>query len=139
MNTIVRSVWRMTRRGLLTGAASLVLAGCAGIDGTGTADPLPSWNDGANKQAILKFVADVLREGAATFVAPAERIAVFDNDGTLWAEQPLYFADQKPADAPQGNWLPTPKGMGYSLTFRFYRPQGAVAQRSYFPPALVRR
>ena len=105
-NTIVRSVWRMTRRGLLTGAASLVLAGCAGIDGTGTADPLPSWNDGANKQAILKFVADVSREGSATFVAPAERIAVFDNDGTLWAEQPLYFQflfmlDQVKAAAPR--------------------------------------
>lgn len=56
-------------------------------------------------------------------------------DGSLT----LYFADSKPADAPQGNWLPTPKGMGYSLTFRFYRPQGAVAQRSYFPPALVKR
>ena len=56
-------------------------------------------------------------------------------DGSLT----LYFADQKPADAPQGNWLPTPKGLGYSLTFRVYRPQGAVAQRSYFPPALVRQ
>lgn len=56
-------------------------------------------------------------------------------DGSLT----LYFADQKPADAPQGNWLPTPKGLGYSLTFRFYRPQGAVAKRTYFPPALVRR
>lgn len=56
-------------------------------------------------------------------------------DGSLT----LYFADQKPADAPQGNWLPTPKGLGYSLTFRFYRPQGAVAQRSYFPPALVKQ
>ena len=56
-------------------------------------------------------------------------------DGSLT----LHLADQKPADAPQGNWLPTPKGQGYSLTFRFYRPQGAVAQRSYFPPALVRQ
>ena len=59
----------------------------------------------------------------------------FGSDGSLT----LYFADSKPADAPQGNWLPTPKGLGYSLTFRFYRPQGAVAQRSYFPPALARQ
>lgn len=59
----------------------------------------------------------------------------FGSDGSLT----LYFADSKPADAPQGNWLPTPKGLGYSLTFRFYRPQGAVAQRSYFPPPLVRQ
>jgi hypothetical protein len=56
-------------------------------------------------------------------------------DGSLT----LYFADQKPADVPQANWLPTPKGQGYSLTFRFYRPQGAVAQRTYFPPPLVRQ
>ena len=56
-------------------------------------------------------------------------------DGSLT----LYFADAKPADAPDGNWLPTPKGMGYSLTFRFYRPKGAVAAREYFPPSLVMR
>jgi phosphoserine phosphatase len=54
-------------------------------------DPLPSWNDRAPKQAIVRFVADATRPGAATFVPAAERIAVFDNDGTLWAEQPLYF------------------------------------------------
>jgi len=54
------------------------------------ADALPSWNEGAAKQAILKFVAEVTGEGAAS-VPPAERIAVFDNDGTLWSEQPLYF------------------------------------------------
>jgi phosphoserine phosphatase len=55
-----------------------------------TTDPLASWNDGKAKQAILKFVAEVTSEGAA-FVEPAERIAVFDNDGTLWSEQPIYF------------------------------------------------
>ena len=55
------------------------------------ADPLPSWNDGAAKQSILRFVAKVTREGSPDFVPPAERIAVFDNDGTLWAEQPMYF------------------------------------------------
>jgi hypothetical protein len=54
-------------------------------------DPLPAWNDGAAKQAIVDFVAKVTREGSPDFVQPAERIATFDNDGTLWAEQPLYF------------------------------------------------
>ena len=57
----------------------------------GAADPLPSWNEGPSKKAILKFVADVTAQGAASFVPPAERIATFDNDGTLWSEQPLYF------------------------------------------------
>ncbi|WP_248309439.1 HAD family hydrolase [Bosea sp. Tri-44] len=54
-------------------------------------DPLPSWNDSKAKQAILDFVAKVTREGGPDFVRPAERIATFDNDGTLWAEQPVYF------------------------------------------------
>jgi phosphoglycolate phosphatase-like HAD superfamily hydrolase len=54
-------------------------------------DLLPSWNEGEAKQAIIKFVGDVTQPGAATFVAANERIAVFDNDGTLWAEQPIYF------------------------------------------------
>jgi phosphoglycolate phosphatase-like HAD superfamily hydrolase len=55
------------------------------------ADPLPSWNDGAAKKSITDFVAHVTTEGGADFVPPAERIAVFDNDGTLWCEQPIYF------------------------------------------------
>ena len=54
------------------------------------ADPLPSWNDGASKQAIMAFVAKVTTQGSPGFVPAPERIAVFDNDGTLWAEQPLY-------------------------------------------------
>ncbi len=53
-------------------------------------DPLPSWNKSPSKQAITRFVKEVTSEGGSKFVAPAERIAVFDNDGTLWAEQPLY-------------------------------------------------
>ena len=52
-------------------------------------DSLPSWNDGAAKSSILDFVARVTREGGPDFVPPAERIAVFDNDGTLWCEYPL--------------------------------------------------
>ena len=69
-------------------------------------DPLPSWNHGAAKKAIVDFVAKVTKEGTPDFVPPAERIATFDNDGTLWAEQPLYFQflfaiDRVKALAPQ--------------------------------------
>jgi phosphoglycolate phosphatase-like HAD superfamily hydrolase len=55
-----------------------------------SADPLPSWNEGAGKKAIVDFVERTTRQGGPDFVAQAERIAVFDNDGTLWAEQPMY-------------------------------------------------
>jgi phosphoglycolate phosphatase-like HAD superfamily hydrolase len=76
-------------------------AGCAGpTDGTpggrgapaaASADVLRSWNDGAAKRSIVDFVGRVTREGGADFVPAAERIATFDNDGTLWAEKPLPF------------------------------------------------
>lgn len=54
------------------------------------ADPLPSWNDGPAKQAIVGLVAAVTAEGGPDYVAPADRIATFDQDGTTWVEQPLY-------------------------------------------------
>ena len=54
-------------------------------------DPLPAWNDGAAKQAITGFVQRVTDKTGPDYVPPPERIAVFDNDGTLWAEQPVYF------------------------------------------------
>jgi hypothetical protein len=54
------------------------------------ADPLPSWNDGAAKQALVNFVSRVTKEGSPDFVPVPERIATFDNDGTLWSEQPIY-------------------------------------------------
>ncbi len=54
-------------------------------------DSLPSWNDGATKTAIMDFVARVTKEGGPDYVPLTERIAVFDNDGTLWSEQPMYF------------------------------------------------
>ena len=53
--------------------------------------PLPSWNDGPSKQAILTFVKETTTEGSPKFVPPAERIAVFDNDGCLWPENPVPF------------------------------------------------
>ena len=62
-----------------------------GIASAQSADPLPSWNDGKAKQSILDFVAKVTKDGSPDFVPPAERIAVFDNDGTLWPENPLPF------------------------------------------------
>ena len=54
-------------------------------------DPLPSWNDRQAKQNITVFVNTVTTENSPDFVPPTERIAVFDNDGTLWPEQPMYF------------------------------------------------
>jgi phosphoglycolate phosphatase-like HAD superfamily hydrolase len=53
--------------------------------------PLPSWNEGATKQAITEFVTRVTAEGSADYVPPEARVAVFDNDGTLWCEKPMYI------------------------------------------------
>jgi len=92
---------------LLAGA----LVGCGAApdatpDAAAGADPLPSWNEGATKDAITTFVRAVTTKGGASYVPPEERIATFDNDGTLWAEQPLYFQlafalDRVKALAPQ--------------------------------------
>jgi hypothetical protein len=54
-------------------------------------DSLPSWNDGPAKKGIVEFVTKIRKQGGPDFVPAAERIATFDNDGTLWAEQPMYF------------------------------------------------
>jgi hypothetical protein len=75
--------------------SSIALLAC-GPSGTGdqpaaTTDPLPSWNDGENKKAILDFVGRVTDPAGPDFVPAPERIATFDNDGTLWAEKPVYF------------------------------------------------
>ncbi|CAH1675514.1 Phosphoserine phosphatase [Hyphomicrobiales bacterium] len=87
--------WGVSRRRVLSFALGFGLAAglAPGIAGQALAqaDPLPSWNSGAAKTAILDFVAKVTREGGPDYVKPAERIATFDNDGTLWAEQPAYF------------------------------------------------
>jgi phosphoglycolate phosphatase-like HAD superfamily hydrolase len=69
-------------------------------------DPLPSWNDGAVKSSMVDFVARVTTQGGADFVPVEQRIATFDNDGTLWCEQPVYFQvafafDRVKAMAPQ--------------------------------------
>ncbi|WP_218508231.1 HAD family phosphatase [Variovorax sp. dw_308] len=96
--------WQHATAVFTSACVALLLAGCASVAGGG--DPLPSWNDGPAKKAIVAFVDDVTRDGSPGFVPPAQRIATFDNDGTLWAEQPIYtqFAfmiDQVKAAAPK--------------------------------------
>jgi phosphoglycolate phosphatase-like HAD superfamily hydrolase len=82
-----------SRRAILS--ALLVVGLCGFVYGVGRAhaqtDPLPSWNDGAVKKAIIDFVPRVTTPGGPDFVPVDQRIATFDNDGTLWAEQPMYF------------------------------------------------
>jgi phosphoglycolate phosphatase-like HAD superfamily hydrolase len=74
---------------LIVGMAAGLLGGGSGA--FAQADPLPSWNDGAPKKAILDFVSRTTAAGGADFVPVDQRIATFDNDGTLWTEQPVYF------------------------------------------------
>ncbi len=90
-----RSVsFNINRRVLLTIAATVaVLFGAAlpaSTQALAQTDPLPSWNDVSSKRAITDFVARVTRQGGPDFVPPAQRIATFDNDGTLWVEHPMY-------------------------------------------------
>ncbi len=102
---------RTSRRGLLTGAAALAaLLAAPGFtpllaqDATPAAsgDPLSAWNDGAAKQAIRDFVASVTDPASPDFVIPEDRAAVFDLDGTLWVERPVYvdlmFAEDRARD-----------------------------------------
>lgn len=71
---------------MLVGLALIAASGIAAAQ-----DPLPSWNDGPTKSAIVAFVEKVTAANSPAYLPPAERIATFDNDGTLWSEQPLYF------------------------------------------------
>lgn len=80
-------MYELPRRALLAGLSSSFLFASTALAQT---DPLPSWNNGAAKSAILSYVAKVTADAPGS-VPPEDRIAVFDNDGTLWAEQPLYF------------------------------------------------
>ena len=76
------------RRSLAPLATAALLCVSAGAQPPG---PLPSWNDGAARKALVSFVERVTTDGGPEFVPPPQRIAVFDNDGTLWCEQPIYF------------------------------------------------
>ncbi len=78
------------RGGWVTLLAAVTLLASAGMV-RAQGDPLPAWSEGASKAAILDFVKRVTTPGGPEFVPPAERIATFDNDGTLWSEQPMYF------------------------------------------------
>ncbi|WP_305985570.1 HAD family phosphatase [Roseibium sp. MMSF_3544] len=69
----------------------LFVAAIAVSVGSVAADPLPSWHEGDAKSRILEFVEDVSDPASANYVTPADRVAVFDNDGTLWSEKPVYF------------------------------------------------
>jgi phosphoglycolate phosphatase-like HAD superfamily hydrolase len=82
----------MFKKFLITAALALPLA-YAGVATaqTATSEPLPSWSDTAPKKNIVAFVERVTKQGSPDFVPEAERIATFDNDGTLWSEQPMYF------------------------------------------------
>jgi len=85
----------VNRRALLSALAVLPVFGSflpmsARAQTAASGGALPSWNNGATKQGILNFVAAVTQEGSPNYVPPAERIATFDNDGTLWVEHPMY-------------------------------------------------
>ncbi|MGN6459621.1 MAG: HAD family hydrolase, partial [Pseudolabrys sp.] len=94
-------------RGIVVSTLALFLALFAvSQSARGQSNPLPSWNDGSVRQSIVDFVTAVTTQGGADYVQPADRIAVFDNDGTLWSEQPVYFQvafalDRVKAMAPQ--------------------------------------
>jgi len=76
---------------LRPGALVLLAIPLASFTAIQAQDPLPSWNEGKAKQSITEFVAKITEEDSPDFVPIAERIATFDNDGCLWAEQPMYF------------------------------------------------
>ena len=82
-----RTYFRLSRLAAFTLCVLLLAA----VGAYAQNDPLPSWNDGKAKQSIVAFVEKVTKPGSPGFVPVAERVAVFDNDGTLWAEQPMYF------------------------------------------------
>lgn len=78
-------------RRAMAGLLTAVFAAFCLVAAQAQTDPLPSWNDGAVKKSITDFVARVTTQGSADFVPVDQRIATFDNDGTLWCEQPFYF------------------------------------------------
>jgi len=83
-------LWRrQVLRSQTLGLGLLLLTSCSFANAQ--SDPLPSWNEGPNKLAIISFVGEVTKEGGPNFVPASQRIATFDNDGTLWSEQPIYF------------------------------------------------
>ena len=80
----------LSRRALLGAMVSALGSGCAGTLPGLRGDPLPSWSEGPARDRLLRFVREVTDPSSSRYVPAAERLAVFDNDGTLWCEQPLY-------------------------------------------------
>jgi hypothetical protein len=80
----------LTRRDLLKASAAVVLTGRAVRAAVAADDPLPSWNERPAKKTIVDFVRATTDKGSADFVPDGERIATFDQDGTLWVEHPMY-------------------------------------------------
>jgi haloacid dehalogenase-like hydrolase len=86
----------LSRRTFVSAGAAAILstrvgiAGGEGMAGQTQGDPLASWNDGPSKDAVLRFVKDATDKSSPRYVEPADRIATFDQDGTLWTEQPIY-------------------------------------------------
>jgi hypothetical protein len=102
----MRGIHQIHRRAVLALLTSAAMTASFTRSALAQTDPLPSWNDGTSKSSITSFVARVTTQGGPDFVPPDQRIATFDNDGTLWIEQPMYvqFAfvfDRVKALAPQ--------------------------------------
>ena len=91
------AVNNISRRAFVSTGAAAILSARVGtavgegtVGGQGQGDPLASWNDGPSKDAVVRFVRDATDKSSPKYVEPADRIATFDQDGTLWAEHPLY-------------------------------------------------
>jgi hypothetical protein len=114
MITSSDTVFRIGRRALLSVLTAVpVLLALPALAQTGAANPLPSWNDTATRKAIVTFVERVTKPGSPDLVPPAERIATFDNDGTLCAEQPIYFQVAFALDRVKA--LDTAQAMGWTV------------------------
>src|SRR5271170_1777045 len=80
----------ITRRDLIKVSAATAVLGAFSYPSEAIGDPLPSWNDGASKKAIFSFVKDTTEKSSSKYVEPKDRVATFDQDGTLWTEHALY-------------------------------------------------
>lgn len=107
MQTLPRSGFGLKVRHAVLAALVAALASSAALPAAAQDDPLPSWNDGATKQAILDFITAAATDDGPDFVAPEDRVATFDQDGTTWVEQPplygqgLFALDRLAAMAPE--------------------------------------
>jgi phosphoglycolate phosphatase-like HAD superfamily hydrolase len=81
---------KITRRDVIKASAAFTVLGALSRGAQAFDDPLPSWNEGASKKAIISFVKDTTEKSSPKYVEPKDRIATFDQDGTLWTEHPLY-------------------------------------------------